>query len=214
VTKWKSVRFNHDKGTKYPLRGGHTKVKCDACHTGDLYRDKLATTCVSCHKKDDPHKGQLGGRCERCHGEAGWRQKVSFDHDLARFPLIGRHAVVPCEECHRSSSFKDAPRLCANCHRDRHHEGRLGADCSVCHNPNGWARWRFDHGTQARYPLTGAHQGLQCHGCHTTKNVSKVALSTDCYNCHRADDIHQGAFGRSCDRCHGTTSFTQNNIRR
>ena len=214
LTKWKSVRFNHDKGTKYPLRGGHTKVKCDACHTGDLYRDKLATTCVSCHKKDDPHKGQLGGRCERCHGEAGWRQKVSFDHDLARFPLIGRHAVVPCEECHRSSSFKDAPRLCANCHRDRHHEGRLGADCSVCHNPNGWARWRFDHGTQARYPLTGAHQGLQCHGCHTTKNVSKVALSTDCYNCHRADDIHQGAFGRSCDRCHGTTSFTQNNIRR
>ena len=212
--KWKAVHFNHDKATKFALRGGHMKVKCDACHTGDLYRDKVASTCVSCHKKNDPHKGQLGSRCEQCHTEAGWRQKVTFDHDITRFPLIGRHAVVPCEECHRSPSFKDAPRICSGCHKDRHHEGRFGTNCGQCHNPNGWARWRFDHDAQTRYPLTGGHRGIQCHACHTAKNVAKIVLSTVCYNCHKADDIHQGSFGRSCEQCHNTTSFKQANIRR
>jgi len=214
ANKWKSVHFNHDKATKFPLRGGHARVKCNSCHTGDLYRDKLAMNCASCHKKDDPHKGQLGARCEQCHAETGWRQKVTFDHDVTRFPLIGRHAVVPCEECHRSPSFKDAPRACSSCHKDRHHEGRLGANCGLCHNPNGWARWRFDHATQARYPLTGAHQGLQCHACHSAKNVNRIALSTSCYNCHKADDAHQGSFGRSCEQCHSTISFKQATTRR
>jgi hypothetical protein len=207
--QWKKTTFNHDK-TKFPLRGGHVKVKCDTCHTGDLYATKLSTTCVSCHKKDDPHKGQLGARCEQCHNETNWRQKVVFDHDITRFPLIGRHAILPCEECHRTASFKDASRNCSSCHKDRHHEGRLGQNCAQCHNPNGWSRWRFDHATQTRYPLTGAHRGLQCHACHATKNAVKIAPPQNCYSCHSNDDAHQGNFGRSCERCHTTSSFKQN----
>jgi hypothetical protein len=207
--KWSTVRFDHDKATKFPLRSAHARVKCDACHTGDLYRDKLATTCISCHRKDDRHKGQLGTRCEQCHGEANWRQVTSFDHDITRFPLIGRHAVVPCEECHRSLLFKGTPLVCAACHRDRHHEGRLGANCSLCHNPNSWARWRFDHDAQTRYPLTGTHRSVNCQACHVTKNVAKIALATDCYSCHRQDDAHRGAFGRTCERCHTTSAFNQ-----
>jgi hypothetical protein len=135
---WKMAQFNHNK-TKFPLRGGHANVKCDACHTGDLFRDKLATSCVSCHKKDDAHKGQLGSRCEQCHGEASWRKSVAFDHDLTRFPLIARHAIVPCEECHHTASYKDTRSACADCHQDQFHEGRLGTNCALCHNPNGWA---------------------------------------------------------------------------
>jgi hypothetical protein len=208
---WKTARFNHDK-TKFPLRGGHAGVKCDACHTGDLFRDKLATSCVSCHKKDDAHKGQLGSRCEQCHGDASWRKTVAFDHDLTRFPLIGRHAVVPCEECHRTTSFKDVRSACAGCHKDQFHEGRLGANCALCHNPNSWARWRFNHNSQTKYPLTGAHQGLDCHACHTVKNVTKVVLQTGCYGCHVLDDVHQGSFGRACERCHNTNSFRRGAI--
>jgi hypothetical protein len=60
--KWATIRFNHDRDTKFPLRAAHAKVRCDACHTGDLYRDKLQTACVSCHRKDDRHDGQLGAR--------------------------------------------------------------------------------------------------------------------------------------------------------
>jgi hypothetical protein len=212
--KWDVIRFDHDRQTKFPLRNKHAKAKCDACHTGDLYRDKLPATCVSCHKKDDPHKAQLGARCESCHSEAGWRQKVEFDHDLTHFPLIGLHALVPCEECHRTASYKDTSTKCADCHKDARHEGRLGTNCSLCHNPNGWTLWRFDHDKQTRYPLTGAHKKLDCHLCHRQKHVATISLSTSCYACHAADDVHQGNFGNTCDKCHTTQTFHPGGLRR
>lgn len=208
-TKWAKIRFNHGKATKFPLNAAHAQVRCDSCHTGDLYQDKLTTTCVSCHRKDDRHAGLLGNRCERCHREDSWRRAELFDHDVARFPLIGLHAVVSCEDCHRSLRFRDTSMTCASCHADRRHEGRLGRNCALCHNPNGWNRWRFDHTARTRFPLTGAHRGLDCQACHTTKNVATMALGTDCYGCHRGDDVHNGTFGRACERCHTTASFAQ-----
>jgi hypothetical protein len=208
-SKWALIGFDHDKSTKFPLRGGHATVGCEGCHRGDLYRDKLSMACSSCHGKDDPHKGQLGKTCEKCHNETGWRQKVAFDHDLTRFPLIGLHAVVPCEGCHRSASFKDAPRVCASCHEDTHHVGRFGTNCASCHNPNGWSRWRFDHDKQTRFPLTGTHRALQCDGCHKQTNVARASAPRDCYGCHSQDDAHEGAFGRACEKCHNTSSFGQ-----
>jgi len=208
-TKWAAVTFDHNKATRFPLRGAHAKLACERCHSGEPRRDKLATTCAGCHRKDDPHKGQLGAACETCHKETGWRQAVTFDHDLTRFPLIGLHAAVACEACHRTPSFKEASRACAGCHTDAHHAGRLGPNCATCHNPNGWSRWRFDHDKQTRYPLTGAHRALQCHGCHTTRAVVKVSAPDTCYACHGKNDVHDGAFGRACEKCHTTVSFRQ-----
>jgi hypothetical protein len=205
--KWNTVRFDHSRLTKFPLRGRHASVRCDGCHTGDLYRDKLSMTCVSCHQKDDAHKGQLGPNCAQCHNENAWRKKVSFDHDLTRFPLLGKHSVVPCEECHKSTSFKDTPMACSACHRDDHHQGTLGSNCAMCHTPNGWSRWRFDHDKQTSFPLTGAHAGLTCSACHHEKNVTKVTAPDSCYGCHASDDAHQGNFGRACEKCHNTKSF-------
>ena len=207
--KWKVVRFNHDRDTKYALKGAHAKVKCDACHSGDLYRDKLATPCISCHRKDDRHKGQLGVKCEDCHTEISWRQTIPVDHDITRFPLIGRHANIRCEACHRSPEFKKTPLECVECHRDKHHEGRLGPNCGLCHDAFNWKQWRFEHDTRTKYPLTGAHRDLNCQACHVTKNMTKLVTPTDCFSCHRQDDTHQGAFGRACERCHTTTSFKQ-----
>jgi hypothetical protein len=204
--KWTEVRFDHSK-TKFPLKGEHQKVSCDSCHKGDLYRDKLATTCVSCHKKSDPHKGQLGERCESCHAETGWRKKVAFDHDLTRFPLIGLHAAVPCEECHRTGAYKDTPRLCESCHKDAHHEGRVGSACARCHNPNGFSLWRFNHDSETKFALTGAHKGLQCHSCHVQTGAQRAVAPTTCFGCHSGDDAHRGAFGRACETCHVTQSF-------
>ena len=205
--KWKTIKFDHNKSTKFPLRGAHEKVKCDTCHKGDLYRDKLATTCVTCHKANDPHKGQLGTRCETCHTETNWRQKVVFDHDVTRFPLIGLHAAVPCESCHRTQAYRDTPRNCSACHKDTQHEGKLGPTCQHCHNPNGWKLWRFNHDKDTKYPLTGAHRVTKCEACHTAPTTNKVTAPTACYGCHRGDDAHRGAFGRTCEKCHVTSSF-------
>jgi len=205
-TRFKPAHFDHDK-TKYPLRGAHAKVACDACHIGFIYRDKLNTTCVSCHRRNDPHQGQLGQRCQTCHDDVDWQKKILFDHDLTRFPLIGLHASVLCEECHRNLTFKNTPILCERCHQDSHHQGRLSARCATCHTPNGWARWQFDHTRQANYALTGAHAKLACETCHATRNPPTLRLATDCYSCHRRADAHSGSFGRSCERCHGTSNW-------
>jgi hypothetical protein len=207
ASKWKTISFDHTKATKFPLNGAHKEVKCEGCHKGDLFKDKLGTACVACHKANDPHKGQLGTACETCHNETKWRQKVSFDHDLTMFPLIGLHAAVPCEECHRTQAYRETPKICSACHKDNHHDGKLGAQCSRCHNPNGWALWRFNHDRETKFPLSGAHRGLECHACHTAKAEAKVTAPTTCYGCHASDDAHRGSFGRVCEKCHVTTSF-------
>ena len=58
---WKNVtKFNHDRDTKYKLLDKHISVKCDACHKLHLYKDKVKSTCISCHKSDeDVYKRQV-----------------------------------------------------------------------------------------------------------------------------------------------------------
>lgn len=207
---WREVRFDHDKDTKFPLRGRHAAVKCESCHRGGVRAEKLDTACASCHKVDDVHRGQLGPQCSRCHNETGWRAKVKFDHDLTRFPLIGLHATAPCEACHTTAAYKETPTACVACHkRNDTHEGRLGPSCGQCHNPNGWALWRFDHNRQTRYPLDGAHAGLHCDSCHRRAVTTRISLSTACVDCHRKDDAHRGGFGTFCEQCHVTESFAK-----
>ena len=196
-TKCTTLSFDPNKATRFALRGDHAKLACERC------------LCVGCHRNNDPHKGQLGAACDQCHKETGWRQAVAFYNFLTSFPRIGLHTAVPCEQCHRSPSFKDASRACASCHKDVHHAGRLGTNCASCHNPNGWSRWRFDHDQQTRYPTTGAHRALTCHACHKTTAVAKASAPTVCHARHSQDDRQDGAFGRACEKCHTTVSFTQ-----
>ncbi len=205
---WTRIAFDHDKDTDFRLTGKHRKVACRDCHMGDIYDEKTATQCIACHKKNDVHNGQQGKQCGRCHNDEGWGRKIVFDHDLTGMPLIGLHALAPCEECHLTAGFKDTKSDCIACHlADDKHKLRLGPGCGLCHNPNGWALWRFDHNTQTDYKLDGAHKGLDCHACHTTPAVKDVHVTQACGVCHRPDDIHDGRFGQYCERCHVTESF-------
>lgn len=204
---WKSVTFNHDRDTKYPLRGKHAQTKCDSCHTGHLYRHKLATTCIACHEKDDKHKGQQGRKCESCHNERDWKT-TRFDHGLTRFPLLGKHAKVECKDCHKTVQFKDAKTECVACHdKDDTHKRRLGTRCESCHNATDWMRWDFDHDRRTRFRLDGAHKPLACLACHTRPVTGRVSAPATCAGCHEPDDVHDGRFGKQCERCHVTESF-------
>lgn len=210
TVKWSQSAFNHDRDTKYPLHGRHVKVVCQACHTGDMHTQKLGTDCITCHKADDAHRGQEGRDCQRCHNEAGWGEKVAFEHDLTRFPLLGAHAVTSCEECHASAAYKDTPLACADCHsKDDTHKGHLGKDCAQCHNPNSWKAWTFDHNTRTHFKLDGKHEGLDCMACHTRPAGKKVVTASACNDCHARDDIHQGGFSVHCAQCHNTSSFKE-----
>ncbi len=212
--KWKDAKFDHQKDTKFPLRGRHADAVCAACHHRPVEKEiKLDKNCYSCHAKNDVHKGQQGKACSRCHNERGWREKVFFDHDLTKFPLIGQHVVVPCEECHLTAQYQDAEPACVSCHRgDDSHKKHLGQRCGDCHNPNGWTLWRFDHNTRTDFAIDGSHAGVQCVACHTEPVDGRINMSTACFTCHRKDDRHRGAFGRLCERCHVTKSFKEINV--
>jgi hypothetical protein len=211
---WNKTKFDHEKRTDFPLRGRHQDASCSACHKGDVYDEKLATECFSCHATDDVHRRQEGDRCEKCHDEGGWADQVRFEHDMTGFPLLGLHAVTPCEECHLTSAYKLDSSECNVCHqKDDVHEHRLGPRCEMCHNPNDWSLWEFDHNIQANYQLDGAHADVDCLSCHLEEITEKIKLSSSCVVCHRANDVHDGQFGKYCDRCHITKSFDLVEIR-
>jgi hypothetical protein len=204
---WKDIRFDHDRQTKYPLRGKHAQAKCTSCHTGMLYKDKTPTTCYACHQKDDKHKGQEGKQCENCHNEKDWKE-TRFDHGLSRFPLLGKHAKVECKKCHLTPQFKDAKSECIACHKkDDKHKLKLGPRCEDCHNAVDWKKWRFDHDKQTRFRLDGAHKDIDCLACHKKPSERKISLPGNCASCHADDDVHDGGFGNQCQRCHETGSF-------
>jgi hypothetical protein len=205
---WKSARFDHTRSTDFPLRGRHRELVCSACHRGDLYREELAVECINCNELDDVHRAQEGKQCERCHVSEGWGESIVFDHGITRFPLLGLHATVPCEECHASAAFRDTPQACSRCHSDDdEHRGTLGTDCHSCHNPTGWGLWIFDHRSDTGFELDGAHRELHCQTCHTTTTRGALRQSGNCNACHRQDDPHDGHFGSDCVRCHSTESF-------
>jgi len=210
VKDWKPTRFDHDRDTKYALLGKHRTTKCDDCHKGDLYKDKLKNTCISCHKKDDKHKGKEGDRCEDCHLEQDWKTtKNKFDHDLTAFPLLGKHVKVDCKKCHSTLEFKDAKAACISCHeKEDQHKKRLGSLCEDCHNAVSWKRWDFSHDQRTHFKLDGKHAKIDCYACHRLPVQGRALLPMACGSCHQNDDAHGGSFGRQCERCHVTSEWS------
>ena len=200
---WTGVTFKHDTDTRFVLRGKHRETKCDSCHTGYLYKEKLGSACIDCHRKDDKHKGNLGQECGNCHTERNWKEAVKFDHDKSRFPLRGGHVKAECKDCHTTAQYKDTPTECVACHRkDDKHEGTLGKACADCHTDVNWKATRFDHG-RTRFTLRDGHAvpPLKCSSCHRDlRSYRPTAMA--CVSCHLKDDKHAGQLGDRCDSCH------------
>lgn len=205
---WKPSTFHHDSDTKYALRGKHRSTKCADCHTGNLYKDKVGTACVDCHKKDDDgakgHKGSLGRDCAACHTESGWKEKAKFDHDKTKFPLLGKHFDTKCDACHKSTNYKEAPKDCIGCHKkDDKHEATLGTKCESCHIERDWKTTGFEH-DKTKFPLRNAHAAktVPCKACHVDQKHYRDT-PMECYACHKKDDKHEGQEGTKCESCHG-----------
>ncbi|MFZ6819281.1 cytochrome c3 family protein [Undibacterium sp. Ji22W] len=207
---WKASTFNHNRETKFILKDKHLATKCDACHVverGQLYQaSKLSAACVSCHKKDDQHKNQLGEKCETCHNEKRW-QDAPYDHNKSIFALTGSHARTNCKNCHLTPAFHDAPKTCLACHqKDNPHQRRFGEKCESCHYTGTWSSWDFDHDT-TKFKLDGGHQKVSCYGCHSETLPNPAKPGKLCVSCHAKDDAHDGGFGAQCDRCHTSTNW-------
>lgn len=199
---WKKIKFNHDKDTKYRLRGRHAKVSCTACHDGKLYKQKLKTKCIACHEGEDRHKGSYGRKCADCHQLTGW-QKTHFRHDRdTDYPLFGRHKKVHCVACHTGENiYDDLDTQCRSCHaHDDIHQGELGKNCNQCHDPDGWNKVIvFDHDL-SRFPLLGLHTLASCEDCHVDQSYR--GTERVCGSCHEGDDVHEKRLGSRCGLCH------------
>lgn len=231
-------RFDHRRAG-YALRGAHARAECRDCHQPKHQRAAVAralkvpagaswlgleTTCASCH--EDPHRGEIGADCRRCHDENAWKPTPGFDHARTRYPLTGAHREVECASCHvapglrpahggavRTAEYRPVPHAeCSSCHQDPH-RARFGSACSSCHGTTSFTAIRgdrFDH-DRTRYPLRGGHAKVACAACHGTG-----AARTDhppferCGSCHR--DAHAGqatiaGAAADCETCHRVASF-------
>ena len=200
---WKTITFDHDLHSKYPLRGRHITTKCESCHKGHLYKEKTPSDCNDCHKKDDKHKGQFTEKCESCHTERSWRVLL-FDHEHdTRYPLRGKHRTTKCESCHTGHLYKDkAPVDCFACHKkDDKHKGQFSEKCESCHTERDWKVLLFEHDHDTKYPLRGKHRTTTCESCHTGR-LYQDKTPTDCYACHKKDDTHRRRLGTECQDCH------------
>lgn len=210
--------------TRFPLSGAHSAVICAECHrkgspdadSAPSARSRLHLgnpACSECHT--DPHLGQFlqvvgrnGGNgapgCASCHTTSSWTDLAGFDHARTDFELQGAHRIIPCVSCHRSLDFKSslrnvifgsAPRLCSQCHQDRH-GGQFQVElreknCADCHGLIGWRPALFDHDTNTSYKLTGAHVEVPCALCHpgsleTDGRAARLYKPTprECGDCH------------------------------
>lgn len=181
-------RFDHDR-TGFSLTGPHADLDCARCHSaapseavrivylerGGSYPRPRADRCDACHV--DAHEGAFRAPagapdCEACHRAEAWTPSL---WDVARhaaateYPLEGAHAAVPCAGCHATPDGGrrwaiDGTR-CEACHADPH-GGQFGErGCDACHGVEGFRPARIDH-RATRFPLDGAHAGLECAACH------------------------------------------------
>ena len=220
--RWDVIRedfeFDHAKETGYALEGAHAFAACLRCHNDrgpvDIY---TARGCGGCHV--DPHKSSLGIDCESCHQQVSWDPTgLIVDHARTRFPLIGVHAVTPCESCHEQSTvgeFRGAPVDCHFCHQEDaaqasppHPLNNWVRNCQQCHRqPIEWIADGFNHDF---FPLEGGHAGLDCTQCHAGGLF--VPVPPECFSCHRNDYIQApdhvaNNFSTDCTECHNTTAW-------
>lgn len=83
------------------------------------------------------------------------------------------------------------------------------ADCSLCHEGQGWQDLRddftFDHAEETGVPLSGAHARATCIRCHNDRGPVSTFTARGCAGCH--EDVHRGELGTSCERCHQETTW-------
>ncbi len=232
LTLWKN------RGTEIILPGGlctsHADDpqahRCRSCHT--LFTSLPSAACLSCHldivlvmSERSGFHGTLNDECRVCHADHAGRtgdirrlDSERFNHNLARYPLDGKHRELSCAACHGSGGgdgINERARYinlcfeaCTDCHQDPHGDQFLQT-CEQCHSVNGWKdRWLVDaHGGETSYPLLGKHAAVECVECHPLPapgaafaEARFTGIATSCEGCH--DDPHRAEFEAACATCH------------
>ncbi|MCX6149433.1 MAG: cytochrome C [Ignavibacteriales bacterium] len=228
LIRFDEKKFDHSV-TGFELTGKHSPLACKQCHqqknisSSEIKNRKntflgLDQNCNSCHQ--DFHQNTLGNKCEFCHNTSTFKPAISFNHDRAKFKLLGAHAKVDCIKCHlkEKRNGKDYQKFtglnfsnCSPCHQDAH-KGKFGNDCKKCHVVSGFKfvnKGSFDH-DKTNYPLIAKHKLVNCDKCHKG-NISVKPVFDKCFRCH--EDFHKGQFTvnnlqRDCSECHQLEGYS------
>lgn len=217
--------------TRFPLRGAHAGADCTTCHVPapGAARAQFVNTptqCMSCHAADyrkaaapNHTAAHFSTECSSCHTTASWLG-AGFDHSKTAFPLTGAHVAQTCAACHTDKVFTRRSTECVSCHQRDYdasknppHAGFPTA-CASCHTTQSFTGAKFDHNTNTKFALTGAHATTLCSACHADRVFS--GKSQTCISCHQTDydrtvkTPHSLAgFPTTCADCHNTVSYTR-----
>jgi len=207
----------------FHLDGAHANVACESCHLNGVFKG-TPSDCVSCHAKDDAHKGKLGTQCDSCHTVKDWTS-ASFDHNTVKFVLTAHQtksdgSAFGCKDCHvkdYASPFNQT--TCATCHLQvnktftQGHTLAFGVDCMACHDGVDSHGAKFDH-NKVPFALVGKHATATCAKCHfNDRTIADMqAAPQDCFTCHQKDDKHKGQLGKNCQSCHTPEAWKPANI--
>jgi hypothetical protein len=212
----------------------HEKVQCVQCHSKPIFTN-VGKNCQDCHT--DIHQRKMGTDCAQCHTVQGWNIAVQqVKNHQNRFPLLGAHAAVQCEDCHKSAAvgqYQGLSTACNSCHmRDfqqakspDHVAGQFPQTCDSCHSFDSWLGATVNHSAPPiNFPLTNGHANVPCLNCHVGSNFNLKIAATDCGNagCHlttwqqTTNPKHSAAATvfpvAACSTCHNTVSWLTANF--
>lgn len=241
IRNFDTSKFDHNLAN-YKLQGRHIGLSCQECHlvkvdenikTQTKYIGLNFEKCTDCHY--DPHDGQFKKSCDKCHNEHGWKNQPPSEYHAmdSSYPLLGQHAKVKCEQCHRipanktklaEANFVSLQKNCKQCHKDPH-DGQVSTECQKCHTEEGWKgkALLFSHDKHSEFALDNIHAKSECSHCHQigSKTVYRPLPKT-CEGCHKhieelilgnagyvtaKPDPHSGRV--SCVQCHPTDKQKQ-----
>ncbi len=240
---WKRVagstkeRAFHEK-TRYPLRGAHRTVACDACHSQahggrSKFRGIPFAACTDCHL--DSHVGQLGQKpqamaCDRCHSLDGFlpaRYELE-DHERTRYLLEGAHRAVACERCHKHDARlvervpAEVRLLTEKLHRRVRVSpavlslGAPGQRCEACHaDVHGGQFNGRPGGCAACHSVTASFKELRFDHRQTRFPLTGKHAQVACAACHLPSDaprerpVRYRPLEITCAGCHADPHATQ-----
>ena len=191
---------------------------CDRCHTVATFEVSRFSLEDHQHTRYPLEGAHRAVACAACHR--------SDPHVADRFPDAVREELRRRGRPVRLSlavyAFSGDLSRCDTCHLDPHggqFDKRAGAKgCAGCHETSSFARTRFDHAKDTRFPLEGKHAKAACASCHASQKgprglpvVKYAGVPTSCAGCHADPHAAQFAAGPAqptdCAHCHGTDDW-------
>jgi len=150
----------------------------------------------------------------------GFINSINPNEVVHPFPLMGKHAVISCDGCHKDNNYAATPADCQQCHGAIRPAAHYEGACTNCHSPFAWNQVHFDHQLVQATDCLSCHLDrrpknhfqVQCAFCHnqsTFKGATPdhvLAGATDCISCHR-ETQPAGHFDKQCSTCHQATTW-------